>query len=393
MVTALKPYPIASLGLNCATGPNEMVEHVTHLVNHWDRFISVIPNAGLPVLVNGQANFPLQPDPMSEALKRYLSDFGVGLIGGCCGSTVDHIAAMRRIIDEQASEGRAPRRRARSWSCRAAAAGTPIVDYRQENSFLIVGERMNASGSRRFRQLLEAEDWDSIVTLGREQTRLGANVLDVNVDYAGRDNPADMAAVVGRVVNTVNAPLMIDSTQIATLEAGLRHAAGKSIINSANFEDGDEKFDRICELACRYGAGLVIGSIDEDEESAMARTCERKVAIARRARDRAVEKHGLDPADLMFDPLVLPISTGMDSDRRSGLELVDAVREISRTLPECQITCGLSNCSFGLKPAARKVLNGLPHELTEAGMTARSFTPAGSRLAGSPRSGWPRLWT
>ena len=164
---------------------------------------------------------------------------------------------------------------------------------------------------------------------------------------------------------------MLDSTQPDTLEAGLKRAPGKCIINSANFEDGDEKFDRICALAARYGAGLVIGSIDEDEESAMARTCERKVAIARRGLERAVTHHGLSPSDIMFDPLVLPISTGMDSDRRSGLELVDAVREISRTMPECQITCGLSNCSFGLKPAARKVLNSVMlHELMEAGLTS-----------------------
>ena len=230
---------------------------------------------------------------------------------------------------------------------------------------------MNASGSKKFRQLLESEDWDAIVSLARDQCRRGANVLDINVDYAGRDNVADMEQIVGRVVGSVDAPLMLDSTQWKTLEAGLKRAPGKCVVNSANFEDGDEKFDLICGMASRYGAGIVIGSIDEDEHSAMARTCERKVEIARRGLKRAVEVHGMAPADVMFDPLVLPISTGMDSDRRSGLELVDAVREISRSMPECQITCGLSNCSFGLKAAARKVLNSVfLDELMKAGLTS-----------------------
>ena len=369
-VTALRPFPIMSLGLNCATGPVEMAEHVSHLTQNWDRAVSVVPNAGLPALVEGKAHFPLGPEAMVEPLRRFVGEMGVSIIGGCCGTTPAHIAAMREAIDELQEEGPLPRSRS-TVVVPGCSSGYSHVDYRQENSFLIVGERMNASGSRRFRQLLEAEDFDAIIGLARDQCRRGANVLDVNVDYAGRDNQADMEEIVRRVVTSVDAPLMLDSTQPDTLEAGLRHAPGKSIINSANFEDGEEKFDRICSLAKKYGAGLVIGSIDEDEESAMARTCERKVAIAERALKRAVEVHGMSPADIMFDPLVLPISTGMDSDRRSGLELVDACREISQRMPECQITCGLSNCSFGLKPAARKVLNSVfLHELMEAGLTS-----------------------
>ena len=369
-VTALRPYPILSIGLNCATGPVEMLEHLSHLSRHWDRHITVFPNAGLPVLHEGKPSFPLGPESMAETLQNFVRDLGLSLVGGCCGTTTEHIEAIRTAIDEleQAVDQPKPR----TWSAlEGCSSGYSHVDYRQENSFLIVGERLNASGSKRFRQLLEAEDWDAIISLARDQCRRAANVLDVNVDYAGRDNAADMAEIVSRIVTSVDAPLMLDSTQPDTLEAGLKRAPGKCIINSANFEDGDEKFDRICALAARYGAGLVIGSIDEDEESAMARTCERKVAIARRGLERAVTHHGLSPSDIMFDPLVLPISTGMDSDRRSGLELVDAVREISRTMPECQITCGLSNCSFGLKPAARKVLNSVMlHELMEAGLTS-----------------------
>lgn len=369
-VTALRPYPIVSLGLNCATGPVEMAEHIGFLSKHWPGHISVVPNAGLPALVDGKPHFPLKPIPMCETLQKYLCDFGVRIIGGCCGTTPEHIASMRSVIDELEEEGAIPAERS-FHAIPGCSSGYSHVDYDQENSFLIVGERMNSSGSRKFKQLLESEDWEAIVDLARDQVRRGANVLDINVDYAGRDNIQDMDEIVKRVVTSVNAPLMIDSTQLATLEAGLKHAPGKSIINSANFEDGEEKFDAILALAKRFGSAIVIGSIDEDEESAMARTCQRKVEIAERAYQRAVDIHGIDPTDLIFDPLVLPISTGMDSDRRSGLELVEAAKEITARMPECQITCGLSNCSFGLKPAARKVLNSVfLHELMEAGLNS-----------------------
>ncbi len=363
--TALRGYPIASLGLNCATGPVEMTEHVEWLAKHWDRPISIVPNAGLPVLVEGQTSFPLQPQPMADAVRRFVEELGVAVIGGCCGTTPEHIAALAKIAEGLAPAPRTPQPLA------ACTSSYSPVEYRQENSFLNIGERLNASGSRAFKKMLEAEEWDAMISLAREQVREGGNVLDVNVDYAGRDNAADMAEVVKRLVRQGDAPLMIDSTQIATIEAGLKHAPGKCLINSANFEDGDEKFDAICSLAKTYGAGLVIGSIDEDPESAMARTAERKFAIAQRALDRAVSIHGLKAEDILFDPLVLPISTGMDSDRRSALELVEGTRRISQAFPHCQITCGLSNVSFGLRPPARVVLNSVfLDELVKAGMTS-----------------------
>ncbi|MFG0259553.1 MAG: vitamin B12 dependent-methionine synthase activation domain-containing protein, partial [Phycisphaerales bacterium JB041] len=207
--------------------------------------------------------------------------------------------------------------------------------------------------------------------LARSQMREGSHILDLNVDYAGRDNARDIAEVVSRVVQQVDAPLMIDSTQIKTMEAALERSAGKCVINSANFEDGEEKFDAICALARAHGAALVIGSIDEDQDNAMARTAERKLAIARRAHERATTVHGLDESDLFFDPLVLPVSTGMEADRRSGLATIEGTRLIAEHLPRCQMTCGVSNVSFGLKPAARVVLNSVfLHELVEAGMTS-----------------------
>lgn len=386
---ALSSFPICSLGLNCATGPVEMKDHVRWLARHWPamgtmpgidapRRVSVMPNAGLPVLVDGRTEFPLGAQDFAAAMEEFLAHDNVGIVGGCCGTRPAHIKA---IADEVESLERAGRTRGKALIVDAPAPIVPEASvtslysptpYRQDNSILIVGERMNASGSRAFKKLLETEDYDGIVSLAREQVRHdGAHVLDLNVDYAGRDNARDMSEIVRRLVRQVNVPLMLDSTQIATIEAGLMHSPGKCIINSANFEDGEHKFDTMCQLALKYGAALVIGSIDEDKEASMARTAERKLAIAARGFERAVKVHGLAPEDIMFDPLVLPISTGMESDRRSGAETIEGVRRIMQSFPNCQTTVGLSNCSFGLKPAARVVLNSVfLHELTQAGLTS-----------------------
>ncbi|MCL4220643.1 MAG: methionine synthase [Phycisphaerales bacterium] len=365
-LVALRQYPIASFGLNCATGPLEMGEHVSYLARHWEGLISVMPNAGLPALVDGRTVYPLGPQAFAKALGRFIHDEGVNIVGGCCGTTPAHIAELVKIAHA------APvKQRTVSSPPPSCTSLYSAVEYRQDQSFLIVGERCNASGSRKFRELLEAEDWDGMVSMARQQMREGSHLLDVNVDYAGRDNARDMAELVSRFAKSVDAPLMLDSTQVSTIEAGLRCTGGKCVINSANFEDGEEKFDAICRLAKRYGAGLVIGTIDEDKEAAMARTADRKLAIAQRAIDQAVRRHGLDTADLFIDPLVLPISTGMDSDRRSALELIEGVRRISAQFPEVQLICGVSNVSFGLRPAARVVLNSVfLHELVQAGLTS-----------------------
>lgn len=363
---ALRRYPILSLGLNCATGPTEMAEYIQWLGKYWDRHVSVAPNAGLPVLVEGRTEYPLKPGPFAEAQQRFIEQSGVGLVGGCCGTTPEHIKQLAEMVN-----GREAKRTDRATMPASCTSLYQPVEYRQDNSFLIVGERCNASGSRKFKRLLEEEDWDGIVALAKNQVREGSHVLDVNVDYAGRDNAADMREVVQRLVRQVDAPLMIDSTQVATIEAGLQCSGGKCIINSANFEDGEEKFDAICAMAKTYGAALVIGTIDEDPEAAMARTADRKFEIAKRSIERATQVHGLDETDIFIDPLVLPISTGMDDDRRSALALIEGTKRIAEAFPNVQITCGLSNVSFGLKPAARQVLNSVfLDELVKAGMTS-----------------------
>lgn len=374
-IEALRPLPIDGLGLNCATGPVEMIEPIKALGKLWDRPVTVMPNAGLPVLQDGKTVYPLQPKGFVEALRRLLDLGVISAVGGCCGTTPEHIRQLRASVD---SHDPADIREIDT----PAASGSlfSVVEHRQDSSALLVGERCNASGSRRFKRLLEEEDWDGVISLARSQVRDGSHLLDVNVDVAGRDNKRDMHEVVSRLSREVDAPIMIDSTQSATMEAGLQAAAGRCVLNSANFEDGKEKFDELCTLAKRYGAALVIGTIDEDPEEAMARTRDRKLSIATRAIERATSVHGLRLEDIFIDPLVLPVSTGMDSDRRSALELIEGTRLIAERYPTIQITCGLSNASFGLKPSARVAINSvLMHELTQAGLSS-AILHAGSIL-------------
>ena len=362
---ALRNYPIFSLGLNCATGPQEMADHVRWLGRHWGGQVSVVPNAGLPILVDGRTEYPLGPEPFAEQLLRYVAQDGVGIVGGCCGTTPEHIAALARAVGDR------PRREIEKQAPRRGCSSLySPVEFRQDNSFLIVGERTNTNGSRRFKDLLSAEDFDGLVSMAKEQVREGSHVIDVCVDYVGRDGVRDMAEVVKRFVRQVSAPLMIDSTQIDVLEAGLKHSGGKCIINSMNLEDGEEKMARIIALAKTYGAAVVAGTIDEDPLEAMGKTAARKIEIAQRIHDIAVRKHGVHPADILFDPLVLPVTTGVEADRRLALETIEGIRLISRELPECGTVVGLSNVSFGLKPAARLALNSVfLHECVAAGLT------------------------
>jgi len=365
-IEALHPLPIASLGLNCATGPNEMVRSVRTLASRWDRLITVMPNAGIPALVEGETIYPLTSQGFHDAMKIFLEEGLINAIGGCCGTSPEHISYLSDLVAKTPLGSLPSRNRLPSCSSLYSA-----VEYRQDASFLIVGERCNSSGSRAFKRLLEAEDYEGICSLAKNQVKDGSHILDINVDVAGRDGPADMHEVVSRIVQQADAPLMLDSTSPITIESGLKSAGGKCIINSANFEEGEEKFDLFCKLAKDYGAALVIGTIDEDPEEAMARTADRKFEIASRAIERASNIHGLPISDIFIDPLVLPISTGLDSDRRSASELIEGTRRISEAFPDVQLTCGLSNVSFGLKPVSRTILNAVfLHELVQSGMTS-----------------------
>lgn len=366
VVNALKPFPIASLGLNCATGPTEMAEHIAYLSQHWNRPFSVVPNAGLPILVDGRTEYPLRPDAFAVAMRRFLDEFGAGIVGGCCGTTVEHIGALRKVMGERAQSGR--KAQATVPGCSSLYGFT---EFRQDNSFLIVAERTNANGSRKFKRLLDAEDWDGLTSMAKEEVRDGSHLLDVCVDFVGRDGVRDMSEVVSRFVRQVNVPLMVDSTQADVLEAALKRAGGRCIVNSINLEDGEKRLDEVCPLLKRYGAACVALTIDEDQQAGMAKTAERKLEIATRIHDLYVNKWGLDENDLFFDPLTFTIATGNADDRRLGLETLEGIRLIAERFPKCHILLGLSNISFGLKASARTVLNSaFLHLARERGLTA-----------------------
>ena len=379
VLAILEPFPIDVLGLNCATGPEQMKEHIRYLSEHSPFVVSCIPNAGLPENVGGVAHYRLTPIEMRMQLLHFIEDLGVQVIGGCCGTTPAHIGALAELAAGMRPAPRQVRRpeehrRRPSLAYEPAAASLyGITPYHQDNSFLIIGERLNASGSRKVRELLNAEDWDGLVAIARGQLKENAHVLDVNVDYVGRDGERDMHELVSRLVTNVNLPLMLDSTEWQKMEAGLKLAGGKCILNSTNYEDGDERFFKVLELARRYGAAVVIGTIDEE---GMARTAERKFAIAQRAYRDALE-FGLPAHELFYDPLALPISTGIEEDRSNGAETLEAIRLIRSRLPGVHVLLGVSNVSFGLSPAARIVLNSVfLHDCCEAGMDAAIISPA-----------------
>src|SRR5215467_5252267 len=348
---------VPMIGLNCATGPREMAEHVKWLGENWPGLISVQPNAGLPELVAGQTRYPLGAAELAQWLERFVVEDGVNMIGGCCGTEAEHIAALdamlRRIGRDRPRP--LPRRRNAVWVASVASLYGQ-VNLRQENAYLSIGERCNANGSRQFRRLQEQGDWDGCVEMGREQVKEGSHTLDLCTAFVGRDEIADMTEAVTRMRGAVNAPLVIDSTEYPVLEAALALYGGKPIINSINFEDGEAAADKRLRLARRFGAAVIALTIDE---TGMAKEIEHKVRVAQRLYDFACRKHGLPPSDLLFDPLTFTICTGNDDDRKLGLWTLEAIERISREMPECQIILGLSNISFGLNPPARHVLNSV----------------------------------
>src|SRR5712664_3432743 len=355
--TIIHALDVPIIGLNCATGPREMAEHVKWLGDNWPGPISIQPNAGLPELIGGHTHYPLTPKEMAQWLERFVLEDGINMIGGCCGSEAAHIAALDQMLRRIGRDRPRPMPKTRTpvWVPSVASLYSQ-VPLRQENAYLSIGERCNANGSRAFRRLQEAGDWDGCVEMGREQVKEGSHTLDLCTAFVGRDEVADMTEAVTRLRGAVNAPLVIDSTEYPVLEAALKLYGGKPIINSINFADGEEAADKRLRLARRFGAAIIALTIDE---TGMAKEVEHKLAVARRLYDFACGKHGLPPSDLLFDPLTFTICTGNADDRKLGLNTLDAIAQIAERMPECQIILGLSNISFGLNPPARQVLNSV----------------------------------
>lgn len=360
-LVALEPFPIDIIGMNCGTGPDQMTENVKYLCENSPFPVSVLPNAGLPEVKDGQQFYTETAEDFARKVEHFAKDFGANVVGGCCGTSFEH---LRQTVEKM--QNVTPKQRDVQFTPSASSIYFS-QPYTQDNSFLIVGERVNASGSKKMRDLLQAEDWDGLIKLAKEQEREGAHILDVNVDFVGRDGVADMHTLVSRLVTNVKIPLMLDSTEWEKMEAGLKLAGGKCILNSTNYEDGEPRFLKVLELAKEYGAAVVIGLIDEE---GMARTAEDKVKIAHRAFKQATE-FGIEAHDIFFDPLALPISTGIEEDRANAKSTIEAIKTIHAEMPDANIILGVSNISFGLNPAARVVLNSIfLHEAVEAGMNS-----------------------
>ncbi|WP_405920905.1 methionine synthase [Streptomyces longwoodensis] len=352
-LTALEPLGIDMIGLNCATGPAEMSEHLRYLARHARLGLSCMPNAGLPVLGADGAHYPLSAEELASAHEDFVRDFGVGLVGGCCGTTPEH---LRQVVDRVRHLTPTPRT---PQPEPGAASLYQSVPFRQDTSYLAIGERTNANGSKKFREAMLAGRWDDCVEIAREQIREGAHMLDLCVDYVGRDGVADMRELAGRLATASTLPVVLDSTEVEVLRAGLEKLGGRAVINSVNYEDGDgpeSRFVKVTQLAKEHGAALIALTIDEEGQ---ARTPEKKVAIAERLIADLTGTWGIRESDILIDTLTFTICTGQEESRKDGVATIEAIRELKRRHPEVQTTLGLSNISFGLNPAARILLNSV----------------------------------
>ncbi len=364
-LTSLEALGVDIIGLNCSTGPAEMSEHLRYLSKHSRIPVSVMPNAGLPVLTSDGAFFPLTPPEFTEAMQRFVADYGVALIGGCCGTTPEHI---RQLVEA------------------AGAVPTPVrvpepdpglssvyhhVPFVQDASVLMIGERTNANGSKAFREAMLSGDYPKCIEIAREQARDGSHLLDLCIDYVGRDGAEDMRQLAGRFATASTLPVMLDSTEPAVIQAGLEMLGGRCVVNSVNYEDGDgpeSRFARMMPLVKEHGAAVVALTIDEEGQ---ARTAEWKVRVASRLIDDLTGNWGMRVEDILIDALTFPISTGQEETRRDGIETIAAIKEIARLYPGVNFTLGISNISFGLNPASRQVLNSVfLHECQKAGLTS-----------------------
>lgn len=370
-LNALEPLGIDLIGLNCATGPAEMSEHLRALSKNSTAKISVMPNAGLPILGNDGAIYPLSPAELATYLSDFVTHYSISLIGGCCGTTPEHLKAVVDLLSLTPTPKREPIRES------GASSLYQFVPFKQDKTYLAIGERTNANGSRAFRDALIAEDWQTCVEIARDQIRDGAHMLDLSVDYVGRDGVKDMSEIASRLATTSTLPIMLDSTEPAVLQAGLERLGGRSIINSVNYEDGDgpkSRFARIMPLVKEHGAAVVALTIDEEGQ---ARTSAWKVKVATRLIEDLTKNWGMNVEDILIDCLTFPIATGQEETRRDGIETLDAISELKKIYPTVQTTLGVSNVSFGLNPASRIILNSVfLAEAVKAGLDSAIVHPS-----------------
>ncbi|MGW5677448.1 methionine synthase [Streptomyces sp. NPDC003860] len=352
-LTALEPLGIDMIGLNCSTGPAEMSEHLRYLARHSRIPLLCMPNAGLPVLGKDGAYFPLDAEGLADAQETFVHEYGLSLIGGCCGTTPEHLRQVVERVRDLTPPEREPRPEP------GAASLYQTVPFRQDTSYMAIGERTNANGSKKFREAMLAARWDDCVEMARDQIREGAHMLDLCVDYVGRDGVADMAELAGRFATASTLPIVLDSTEVDVIRAGLEKLGGRAVINSVNYEDGDgpdSRFAQVTRLAQEHGAALIALTIDEEGQ---ARTVETKVAIAERLIEDLTGNWGIHESDILIDTLTFTICTGQEESRGDGIATIEAIRELKRRHPDVQTTLGLSNISFGLNPAARILLNSV----------------------------------
>ena len=370
-LNTLEPMGIDLIGLNCATGPTEMSEHLRYLSKNAKIAISVMPNAGLPVLGANGASYPLGPEELAIALDGFIDEYGISLVGGCCGTTPEHLSAVVNKVSGKKIHSRTPALDP------GASSLYQYVPFRQDKTYLAIGERTNANGSRAFRDALLAEDWEKCVEIARDQIRDGAHMLDLSVDYVGRDGAADMSQLASRFATASTLPIVLDSTEPAVIKAGLEHLGGRCVINSVNYEDGDgptSRFAKIMPLVKEHGASVVALTIDEEGQ---ARDAEWKLRVARRLINDLHDNWGMNVGDILIDCLTFPIATGQEETRKDGIETINAIRQLKVEFPEVQTTLGVSNVSFGLNAAARVVLNSVfLHECVQAGLDSAIVHPS-----------------
>jgi 5-methyltetrahydrofolate--homocysteine methyltransferase len=359
-LVSLEPFDVDIIGMNCATGPMEMSDHVRVLCHSSPKPVFVMPNAGIPENVGGHAHYKLSPEEFVASVSHFVKDLGVSVVGGCCGTTKEHI----RLLGE-AVGGLAPRQRSFEF-VPAASSLYQAMPFHIEPPPVLIGERTNANGSKQFRELLLKEDWDGIVAMGKDAAKEGAHMVDVCAAYVGRDEKRDMSEILSRFNTQVSLPVVIDSTEPPVIEAGLQLVAGKPIVNSINLEDGEGRLAQIVGLCKQYGAAVIALTIDE---RGMAKTADKKLAVARRIYDLVVNQGGMRPHDLIFDTLTFTLGSGDEEFRRAGIETIEAIRLIKRELPGVSTSLGISNISFGLSQSARHALNSVfLHHAIEAGL-------------------------